>query len=128
MSSLPIRSGPHRHPQRRRFGSLTTIAGITTVAAFFFITGRMSLPQLATAPESPNYTAHVSHLNLNNKGLPVEVWARGDRHPASQAVNATWDPKEMQQLEQLCSRTLYHGLENIVVSHEMGHRTFFATG
>lgn len=127
MNSLPIRSGPHRHPQRRRFGNLPKLAGVAAVAAFFFIAGRMSLPQSSPSPDTRAYNTPSSDLSLR-KDLPVEIWAPGDLHPASAAVNATLDPKKRQELEQLCSRTLYHGLENIVVSHEMGHRTFFATG
>ena len=63
---------------------------------------------------------------------PLEIWARSravkspdDAHlKIMQYLNVT----ERDELEALCGRTLYHGLQNVVVSRNIGTWTFFATG
>lgn len=62
--------------------------------------------------------------------LPIEVWARGSPGKTSDvaAVQALLSDEERRGLRELCGRTLYHGLQNVVVSHQTGQWSFFATG
>ena len=65
------------------------------------------------------------------EGLPIEVWARAPANASSPevaAVRALLSAEDLGALRALCGRTLYHGLQNVVVSHETGLRSFFATG
>jgi hypothetical protein len=65
---------------------------------------------------------------MSNSNLPIEVWAQSQPNPDAAAVRALLNQTDLIHLEELCGRTLYHGLENVVVAHDNGQRAFFATG
>jgi hypothetical protein len=68
---------------------------------------------------------------LDAEELPIEVWARAQANASSAAVaavRALLSDGERLELREMCGRTLYHGLQNVVVSHQTGLWTFFATG
>jgi hypothetical protein len=71
-----------------------------------------------------------SHFNLNLRSdLPIEIWAQSQPHPEEAAdVRALLNNTELTNLKELCGRALYHGLQNVVVAHDNGQRSFFATG
>jgi hypothetical protein len=60
-----------------------------------------------------------------------EAWARSPAprtDPLVAAVRNLLSEDEQTELMRMCGRTLYHGLENVVVSHNIGTWSFFATG
>jgi hypothetical protein len=77
-------------------------------------------------------TGHAEPLERNaaDEALPIEIWARGlpEDSAAVEAVRGLLSDEERQALREMCGRTLYHGLQNVVVSHETGTWSFFATG
>lgn len=78
--------------------------------------------------ESPQISDRVTDPT---KSFPLEIWARPKSSMSDPEVVATRQllkDEEISQLREMCGRTLYHGLENIVVSHQTGLWTFFATG
>ena len=73
--------------------------------------------------------------NVKSASRPPEIWARGGDwkvgHESMEMVKAVrqlMSESELENLLGLCGRTMYHGLKNVVVSHNVGTWTFFATG
>ena len=137
-----------RTPQRRQLS--TTIFTLIALAGVFYI-GRLSLRlSTSSAPAATNssyqeysstasVTSTSSSTNNNlhfrptaldiTSDLPIEIWAQSRPQPSGSAdVRSKLNNTELANLEQLCGRTLYHGLQNVVVSHDNGQRSFFATG
>ncbi len=131
-----------RAPQRRRLE--TTLYTLIALASVFYL-GRFSSSTLAGATgdmapfeeydsrasetstaSSNSNTLRSSGFNWNIKSdLPIEIWA-SQPHSNVADVRAALNSTEIEKLQQLCGRTLYHGLQNVVVAHE--NRAFFATG
>ena len=66
----------------------------------------------------------------SSESLSPRVWSTSPESITSdmEQVRKILDDSEIKSLHELCGRTLYHGLENVVVNHDLGHYTFFATG
>jgi len=134
-----------RSLQRKSFD--TTLYTVAALASVFYI-GRLSrfsppaiTGDVASSQEprsqafttstlsttSTNAQSSTSNVNLRSD-LPIEIWAQSQPHPDSADVRASLNTTELTNLEKLCGRTLYHGLQNVVVAHDNGQRAFFATG
>ena len=73
--------------------------------------------------------------NAQRPNRPPEIWARSgdwkvdhETMEIVQAVRELMSKRELENLQALCGRTMYHGLKNVVVSHNVGTWTFFSTG
>lgn len=89
-------------------------------------TGRAAFPGHTEAGATSWWSSAASVA----EALPQDVWARGlpTFNPVMQEVQELLSDKERGRLRALCGRTLYHSLQNVVVSHGTGQRTFLATG
>lgn len=81
----------------------------------------------STSATSNNLQYSIFNLNLRSD-LPIEIWAQSQPHPEAADVRASLSNTELTNLKNLCGRTLYHGLQNVVVAHDNGQSSFFATG
>jgi hypothetical protein len=128
----------------------TTVYTIIAVVAVFYI-GRISTSSTSPATtssevasfqqyqsskaseisrsNSDSNTLRSSSFKLDLKSdLPIEIWAQSQPHQEVADVRTSLNKTELGNLEELCGRTLYHGLQNVVVAHDNGQRSFFATG
>ena len=122
-NSMPPKGYRYRSPQQK----LAT--GAVLIFALVVVVLRLSRTSSSgSATFSTTTTTAAASLHLPTDRLPVEVWARGGVVAGVNDIRSELSEEEIKDLEQLCGRTIYHGLENVVVSHNLGYRTFFATG
>lgn len=65
-----------------------------------------------------------------NLFFPRMIWSSpsGPMTPETTRVREELGEQQMNQLRDLCGRTLYHGILNVVVSYNFGRYAFFSTG
>ena len=62
--------------------------------------------------------------------LKATIWSTParTRREETDVINALLGEENKDELHKFCGRTLYHGITNVVVAHNIGQYAFFATG
>lgn len=86
--------------------------------------------KLSYSKENKRITNQANFGREETTLFPRMIWSSqpGPLTPEITRVREELGEQQMNQLGDLCGRTLYHGIMNVVVSHGFGRYAFFSTG